>query len=183
LIKLTIGGPSVHAYEMSEAFKPVTPGAGDTVYRRSLYSNWRRTSPPPAMVAFDAPRRAVCISRRERTDSPLQALILLNGVQYVEAARVLGERLHLEAKGDLPKMIESGFLRCLSRKPDVQEVQICTKLYQEQLTHFKAAPKEAEELLKTGNAKHDASVPAPEAAAAAVLAQALMNHDASVVKR
>ncbi len=183
LIKLTVGGPPVHAYEMSEAFKPVTAGAGDTVYRRSLYSNWRRTSPPPAMVAFDAPRRAVCISRRERTDSPLQALILLNGVQYVEAARVLGEKLLLEAKGDLPKMIESGFLRCLSRKPDVQEVQICTKLYQEQLTHFKAAPKEAEELLKTGNAKHDASVPAPEAAAAAVLAQALMNHDASVVKR
>lgn len=183
LIKLTIGGPSVHAYEMSEAFKPVTPGAGDTVYRRSLYSHWRRTSPPPAMVAFDAPRRAVCISRRERTDSPLQALILLNGVQYIEAARVLGERLHLEAKGDLPKMIKSGFLRCLSRKPDAKELQICAQLYQEQLAHFKMAPKEAEELLKTGNAKHDASVPAPEAAAAAVLAQALMNHDASVVKR
>ena len=183
LIKLTIGGPSVHAYEMSEAFKPVTPGAGDTVYRRSLYSHWRRTSPPPAMVAFDAPRRAVCISRRERTDSPLQALILLNGVQYIEAARVLGEKLHLEAKGDLPKMIESGFLRCLSRKPDAKELQICAQLYQEQLAHFKTVPKEAEELLKTGNAKHDASVPAPEAAAAAVLAQALMNHDASVVKR
>jgi hypothetical protein len=183
LIKLTLGGPPVHAYEMSEAFKPVNPGTGDTVYRRSLYSSWRRTSPPPAMVAFDAPRRAVCISRRERTDSPLQALILLNGVQYVEAARVLGEKLHLEAKGELPKMIESGFLRCLSRKPDAQEVQICTHLYQEQLAHFKAVPKEAEELLKTGNAKRDASVPAPEAAVAAVLAQALMNHDACVVKR
>jgi cytochrome c553 len=183
LIKLTLGGPPVHAYEMSEAFKPVTPGAGDTVYRRSLYSNWRRTSPPPAMVAFDAPRRAVCISRRERTDSPLQALILLNGVQYVEAARVLGEKLHLETKGNLPQMIESGFLRCLSRKPDAKEMQICTQLYQEQLAHFKAVPKEAEELFKTGNAKHNASIPAPEAAAAAVLAQALMNHDASVVKR
>jgi hypothetical protein len=183
LIKLTMGGPPVYPYEMTEAFKPVGPGAGDAVYRRSLYTNWRRTSPPPAMVAFDAPRRAVCISKRERTDSPLQALILLNGVQYVEAARVLGEKLHLEAKGELPKMIESGFLRCLSRKPDAKEVQICTQLYQEQLTHFKAVPKEAEELLKTGNAKRDASVPAPEAAAAAVLAQALMNHDASVVKR
>ncbi|MDP1589599.1 MAG: DUF1553 domain-containing protein, partial [Prosthecobacter sp.] len=183
LIKLTMGGPPVYPYEMTEAFKPVGPGAGDAVYRRSLYTNWRRTSPPPAMVAFDAPRRAVCISKRERTDSPLQALILLNGVQYVEAARVLGERLHLEAKGDLPKMIESGFLRCLSRKPDAKEMQICTQLYQEQLAHFKAVPKEAEELFKTGNAKRDASIPAPEAAAAAVLAQALMNHDACVVKR
>jgi hypothetical protein len=183
LIKLTLGGPPVHSYEMSEAFKPVTPGAGDTVYRRSLYSSWRRTSPPPAMVAFDAPRRAVCISRRERTDSPLQALILLNGVQYVEAARVLGEKLHLEAKGDVPKMIELGFLRCLSRKPDAKEAQICTQLYHEQLSHFKAVPKEAEALLKTGNAKRDASIPVPEAAAAAVLAQALLNHDACVVKR
>jgi len=183
LIKLTLGGPPVHAYEMSEAFKPVTPGAGDTVYRRSLYSSWRRTSPPPAMVAFDAPRRAVCISRRERTDSPLQALILLNGVQYVEAARVLGEKLHLEAKGDVPQMIELGFLRCLSRKPDAKELQICTKLYQEQLAHFKTTPKEAEALLKTGNAKRDATIPVSEAAAAAVLAQALLNHDACVVKR
>jgi hypothetical protein len=80
-------------------------------------------------------------------------------------------------------MIDLGFLRCLSRKPDAKEVQICTQLYQEQLAHFKAVPKEAEELMKTGNAKRDASVLAPEAAAAAVLAQALMNHDACVVKR
>jgi hypothetical protein len=183
LLKLTMGGAPVYPYEMTEAFKPMGPSAGDAVYRRSLYTNWRRTSPPPAMVAFDAPRRAVCISKRERTDSPLQALILLNGVQYVEAARVLGEKLHLETQGDLPKMIELGFLRCLSRKPDAKEVQICTQLYQEQLTHFKAVPKEAEALLKTGNAKRDAAIPLPEAAAAAVLAQALLNHDACIVKR
>ena len=178
-----MGGAPVYPYEMTEAFKPMGPSAGDAVYRRSIYTNWRRTSPPPAMVAFDAPRRAVCISKRERTDSPLQALILLNGIQYVEAARVLGEKLHLETQGDLPKMIELGFLRCLSRKPDAKEVQICTQLYQEQLTHFKAVPKEADALLKTGNAKHDANIPLPEAAAAAVLAQALLNHDACIVKR
>lgn len=183
LLKLTMGGAPVLPYEMTEAFKPAGPGAGDAVYRRSLYTNWRRTSPPPAMVAFDAPRRAVCISKRERTDSPLQALILLNGVQYVEAARALGEKLHLETKGDLPRMIELGFLRCLSRKPDVREAQICAQLYQEQLAYFKKTPHEAAELLKTGNAKRDASLPAPEAAAAAVLAQALLNHDACVVKR
>ncbi|MCF7788337.1 MAG: DUF1553 domain-containing protein [Prosthecobacter sp.] len=183
LLKLTMGGAPVYPYEMTEAFKPMGPSAGDAVYRRSLYTNWRRTSPPPAMVAFDAPRRAVCISKRERTDSPLQALILLNGIQYVEAARVLGEKLHLETKGDLPQMIELAFLRCLSRKPDAKEIRICTQLYQEQLAHFKAVPKEAEELLKTGNAKHNPAIPLPEAAAAAVLAQALLNHDACVVKR
>lgn len=183
LLKLTMGGPPVYPYEMKEAFKPVEPGAGDAVYRRSLYTHWRRTSPPPAMVAFDAPRRAVCASKRERTDSPLQALILLNGIQYVEAARVLGETIHQEANGNLAKMIEFGFLRCLSRQPDAREKQICTQLYQEQLAHFKAVPQEAEELLKVGAAKRNAQLPMPEAAAATVLAQALLNHDACVVKR
>jgi hypothetical protein len=183
LLKLTVGGPPVLPYEMTEAFKPAGPGGGDAVYRRSLYTSWRRTSPPPAMVAFDAPRRAVCISKRERTDSPLQALILLNGVQYVEAARVLGENLHRYAKGDPAKIIDMGFQLCLSRDPDAKERTICTQLYQEQLTHFQAAPKEAEALFKTGNAKRDTTIPLPEAAAAAVLAQALMNHDACVVKR
>jgi Protein of unknown function (DUF1553)/Protein of unknown function (DUF1549)/Concanavalin A-like lectin/glucanases superfamily/Planctomycete cytochrome C len=183
LLKLTLGGPPVYPYEMKEALKPVDPGVGDAVHRRSLYTHWRRSSPPPAMLAFDAPRRAVCTSKRERTDSPLQALILLNGVQYVEAARVLGEMLHHESKGDLTKMIELGFLRCLSRQPDAREVQICTQLYQDQLAYFKKVPLEAEQLLKVGAAKRDALLKAPEAAAATVLAQALLNHDASVVKR
>ena len=183
LLKLTMGGAPVYPYEMTEAFKPVGPSAGDAVFRRSLYTSWRRTSPPPAMVAFDAPRRAVCTSKRERTDSPLQALILLNGVQYVEAARVLGEKLHQDAKGNVATMIEQGFLRCLSRKPDVRETNICTKLYTEQLVHFRAAPKEAEELLKIGSSKRDALIAVPDAAAATVLAQALLNHDACVVKR
>lgn len=183
LLKLTLGGKPVLPYEMTEAFKPAGPGVGDAVYRRSLYTNWRRTSPPPAMLTFDAPRRAVCISRRERTDSPLQALVLLNGVQYVEAARVLGERLHRECQGDVPRMIEAGFLRCLSRRPDARETAICTQLYQEQVAHFQEVPAEAEKLFKTGAAKRDASIPLPEAAAAAVLAQAMLNHDACVVKR
>jgi hypothetical protein len=183
LLKPTLGGPPVQPYEMSEAFKPVNASAGDGVYRRSLYTNWRRTSPPPAMLAFDAPRRAVCIGKRERTDSPLQALILLNGVQYLEAARVLGETLHKESSGDVARMIEHGFLRCLSRKPDTREAAILQQLYAEQLAQFEAVPKEAEEFLKSGNTKRDASIPAPDAAAATVLAQALMNHDACVVKR
>jgi hypothetical protein len=183
LLKDTLGGPPVQPYEMTEAFKPVKVGAGDDVYRRSLYTNWRRTSPPPAMLAFDAPRRAVCIAKRERTDSPLQALILLNGVQYLEAARVLGEKLHQDAAGDVAKMIEQGFLRCLSRKPDAREMQIMQQLHAEQLAHFNKASKDAEEFLKEGNTKRDPSIPAPEAAAATVLAQALMNHDACVVKR
>jgi hypothetical protein len=183
LLKLQPGGPPVNPYEMSEAFRPSDPSGGDGVYRRSLYTTWRRTSPPPAMLAFDAPRRAVCIAKRERTDTPLQALILLNGVQYVEAARVLGEALHRDSQGNIAKMIDAGFLRCLSRRPDAREVEIMTRLYEEQRAHFTEHTAEAETFLKTGNTPHDAAIPVAEAAAATVLAQALLNHDACVVKR
>ncbi len=183
LLNRDIGGPPVLPYEMTEAFKPAGPSRGDTVYRRSLYTTWRRTSPPPAMVAFDAPRRAVCISKRERTDSPLQALILLNGTQYVEAARVLGEKLHQEAQGNLGKMIEIGFLKCLSRMPDEREKLICAQLYQEQLQHFQQSTEDAKALLKQGQHSVNTGIPLAEAAAATLLAQALLNHDACVVKR
>jgi hypothetical protein len=168
---------------MSESCKPAKATSGEGVYRRSVYTNWRRTGPPPVLVAFDAPRRAVCIAKRERTDSPLQALILLNGVQYVEAARKLGESLHRDARGELATMIEQGFLRCLSRRPDAREVEIVTRLYGEQLDHFTRHSEDAEQLLKIGNSTRDASIAVPQAAAATVLAQTLLNHDACVVKR
>uniref|UniRef100_A0A7C4QR63 DUF1549 domain-containing protein n=1 Tax=Schlesneria paludicola TaxID=360056 RepID=A0A7C4QR63_9PLAN len=183
LLNTAFGGPPVNPYEMSEAFKPAAPTGGDGVYRRSLYTNWRRTGPPPALLAFDAPRRAVCIARRERTDSPLQALILLNGTQYVEAARVLGTRLHRAANGEVHRMIDEGMLRCLSRLPDERERQILRRLYEEQLAYFQAHPAEADALLKIGRAPMDGSLPGPEAAAATLLAQALLNHDECVVKR
>ena len=183
LLKPTIGGPPVNPYEMTEAFKPAAASEGDNVYRRSIYTNWRRTGPPPAMIAFDAPRRAVCTAKRERTESPLQALVLLNGMQYVEAARVLGETLHRDATGNTSTMIEQGCLRCLSRKPDERETQILSQLYNEQLDHFRSRPTDAEELLKTGQAPHDSTIPAIDAAAATMLAQALLNHDECVMKR
>ena len=135
------------------------------------------------MVAFDAPRRQVCTAKRERTDSPLQALVLLNGVQYVEAARVCGERLHRENQGDVAKMIENGCLLCLSQRPSSKEREILERLYKEQLSHFRANSSDAEMLLKIGNATRDAEIPIPEAAAATILAQALLNHDFCVVKR
>ena len=183
LLKQTMGGPPVNPYEMTEAFKPAAASGGDNVYRRSIYTNWRRTGPPPAMIAFDAPRRAVCAAKRERTESPLQALVLLNGIQYVEAARVLGETLHRNASGDVSAMIEQGCLRCLSRKPSERETEILTQLYNEQLEHFRRHPTDADELLKIGQAPHDASISAIEAAAATIMAQALLNHDECVMKR
>lgn len=183
LLNTRPGGPPVNPYEMSEAFKPAGASGGDDVFRRSLYTNWRRTGPPPAMLAFDAPRRAVCIAKRERTDSPLQALILLNGIQYVEAARVLGESLHRDAKGDLPKMIEQGLMRCLSRRPDARETEILTQLYREQRAWFESHPGETEQLIKIGQKPRDESISAIDSATATALAQAMLNHDECVVKR
>lgn len=135
------------------------------------------------MVAFDAPRRAVCTAKRERTDSPLQALILLNGIQYVEAARVLGESLHTHSNGNVAKMIDEGFLRCLSRRPDARETEILSRLYEEQIKHFQAHVADADELLKIGQKPHDTTIKSAEAAAATMLAQAMLNHDECVVKR
>lgn len=183
LLKVKVGGPPVNPYEMTEAFKPMKASDGEGLYRRSLYTTWQRTSPPPAMLTFDAPRRAVCSAKRERTDSPLQALILLNGTQYVEAARVLGQRLLQENGGAVERMIELGMQRCLSRGPDQRERVILTQLWEEQRRHFAARPAEAAELLKVGQAPLVEGLAAADVAAATVLAQALLNHDECVVKR
>ncbi len=183
LLKHQIGGPPVNPYELTEAFKPFKAGEGDALYRRSLYTTWRRTSPPPALLTFDAPRRAVCSAKRERTDSPLQALILLNGTQFVEAARVLGQTLLEESDGNLDQMIEQGMLRCLSRRPDAHERVILSQLWKEQLAHFTAHPADAAALLKLGQAPVSENLRKEEIAAATVLAQALLSHDESVVKR
>jgi hypothetical protein len=183
LLNLRVGGAPVNPYEMSESFKPEAPSGGAEVYRRTLYTNWHRTGPPPALVAFDAPRRAVCTARRVRTDTPLQALILLNGEQYVEAARALGQRLYEDSHGDDARMIELGFLRCLSRKPDTKETEIAARLYREQRAYYIAHLDEAKQLLKVGRAPRDAKIPPADLAAATVLGQALLNHDECVVKR
>ncbi|MBL8816117.1 MAG: DUF1553 domain-containing protein [Planctomyces sp.] len=183
LLKEQIGGPPVNPYEMTEAFKPAGVSSGDDVYRRSIYTNWRRTGPPPAMLAFDAPRRAVCTAKRERTDSPLQALILLNGVQYVEAARVLGQELWVLSNGNPDAMITEGCMRCWSRQPDKVELRILKQLWTEQVQHFDVHPEDASQLLAIGGRKRNTEINPSHAAAATILAQALMNHDECVVKR
>ena len=183
LLKHQLGGPPVNSYEMTEAFKPTALSTGDGLHRRSLYSHWRRTSPPPAMTTFDAPKRSVCIAQRERTDTPLQALVLMNGTQYVEAARVLGTSLLKENPGNLDAIIHQLFLRTLSRQPDKRELEICRQLHQEQLSFYTQHPSEAQALLKQGNAPQAPNQDPAQAAATTILAQALLSHDESVVKR
>ena len=183
LLQLKMGGAPVNPYEMSESFKPTKWSDGDGVNRRSLYTNWRRTGPPPAMITFDAPRRAVCVAKRERTDSPLQALVLLNGVQYVEAARAFAELLIAKHADDSDALIRSAFQRCLSRSPDEIELTIAKNLLNEQIQFFQKDPEATKEFLKVGSRSFAESIPIATLAGTTALCQALMNHDACVVKR
>jgi hypothetical protein len=183
LIDLSLGGPPVNPYELSESFKPAEPSGGNGVYRRSLYTNWRRTGPPPAMIAFDAPRRAVCTPKRERTETALQSLILLNGVQYVEAARALAAKAYTASPDDERKQIESIFEACLTRLPSDREVEICVRLLKEQREIFQAKPERTKEFLGVGRFVADPSITPETLAALTVLCQTIFNHDACIMKR
>ncbi|MBM3853871.1 MAG: DUF1553 domain-containing protein, partial [Verrucomicrobia bacterium] len=178
-----LGGPPVHTYDLPESFKPAPAGKGDQLYRRSLYTFWRRNGPAPVLESFDVPNRVVCVARRDSTNTPLHALVLLNGTQFVEAARVLAEQLHRESGGQRAQLVAGAFHRLAGRPPDESELRILSRLYDEQLAWYRRHPEDADCYLRIGDRERDASLPAPEVAAATTLANTLMNHDAFVVKR
>jgi hypothetical protein len=183
LLSPRIGGPSVKPYqpeglwEESGTGKHYVQDKGEGLYRRSLYTFWRRTAPPPSMLIFDAPSREVCTARREITTTPLQALVLLNDPQFVEAGRMLAEQLVRHCGQDVEACIARGFRLAIGRNPTAAETNVLRRLYQEQLALFQSDPAAAEKLLKTGQQPRDESLPAPQVAAATVLAGTLMNLD------
>ena len=189
LLVRKIGGPSVKPYqpaglwEESGTHKTYQPDKGEGLYRRSLYTFWRRTSPPPSMLSFDAMSRESCIARRETTSTPLQSLVLLNDPQFVEAARVIAERLVRERGADIDARIVDTFRLLTSRRPAPQEREVLRRLYDDQLTYFTAHPESAGKYLATGEHSRDTKLPAADVAATAVLAGTLMNHDEFVMKR
>ena len=178
-----IGGPPVFTYDIPESFKPAPAGKGDALYRRSVYTFWRRTGPAPVLEAFDVPKRVVCVARRDTTNTPLHAFVLLNGPQFVEAARLLAEKLYREANGAREAIVAQAFRQLTGRAPDAVERGIIGKMYDEQLAWFRAHPEDAAMHLGIGATSRDAALPAPEIAAAATVVNTLMNHDAFVVKR
>jgi hypothetical protein len=189
LLSCRIGGPSVKPYqpkgvwEESGTGKTYVQDKGENLYRRSLYTFWRRTAPPPSMLNFDATSREVCTAKREVTVTPLQALVLLNDPQFVEAARVLAESLMREYPNDADMRAAVGFRRLTGREATRKERAILRRLCREQLDYFKAHPDAAEKYLSEGEKPRDASLPAIPLAAMTVLANTLMNHDAFVMKR
>jgi hypothetical protein len=189
LLSPRIGGPSVKPYQPPGLWEEAGTGKsyvedkGEGLYRRSLYTFWRRTSPPPSMAVFDAPTREVCIARRDATTTPLQALVILNDPQFVEAARVLGERLVKEYPRDVGARIDAGFRAVVGRRPEAEERALLEKLYHEERRIFDADLDAARRSLRVGERPPDASLPPADAAATAVLASALMNLDEFVMKR
>ncbi len=178
-----VGGISVKPYELAAAFKKQTPDKGEGLYRRSLYTFLKRTAPPPVMSTFDATAREVCSVRRERTSTPLQALVLMNGPQYVEAARVFAEHLIEKHPKDVKARIVQGFRQCTSRKPEAKEVEILTAIYNEQKSHFAQNIADAGKLLKIGDRKANPKLAADDLAATTVLCEAILNFDETITKR
>jgi hypothetical protein len=182
LVKKT-GGKSVKPYEVAVSFKPAKPDKGEGLYRRSLYTWWRRTAPAPVMMTLNASKRDVCRVRREVTASPLQAFVLLNGPQFVEASRVMGAQLLKKHKDAPDALVAEAYRAFTSRNPTVREAKILRAIYDEQLAHFEANPDKATALLKTGAAPQEKDLPPPQQAAATVLVNAIMNLDEAITKR
>ena len=178
-----IGGPPVRPYEVAVSFKPVDPEQGDALYRRSMYTYWKRTGPAPVMMTLDASKRDVCVVKREKTSTPLQALVLLNDPQLVEAARILGQKMVGQAGDDASGLVDEMFLLLTSRHPEPREREILLQPYQEQLAYFQEFPERAISFLTVGEAPFREDLDTAQLAAAGVLAEMLLNYDACIMKR
>jgi hypothetical protein len=183
------GGPSVKPYqpdglwEVAMGSPRYDQARGADLYRRSLYTFWKRTVPHPAMVAFDAAERNVCAVRRQSTSTPLQSLALLNDTQIVEAARHLAERMLKEGGTTDADRVAWAFREVTARRPKEREVRVLTRLLNEQRAIFANDRKAAASLLAVGESKSDPALDAVDLAAAAVLAEAILNHDEAVLRR
>jgi hypothetical protein len=181
------GGAPAYPYQPAGLWKEVSSdsyrqGSGEALYRRSLYTVWKRAVPMPNMMAFDTPTREACTAERSPTNTPLQALVLLNDVQYVEAARVLAQRVMKESEADGPR-IEAGFRSLAGRPPTETEAERLLELLEAQRVFFRDDLEEAKALLAMGEAKRDESLDAAEHAALTVVMQAIFNLDATIWRR
>jgi hypothetical protein len=189
LMTRAIGGRSVKPYqpaglwEQSGTGKIYKQDTGSNLYRRSLYTFVKRTSPPPSMMTFDAVSREVCTARREPTATPLQALVLLNDPQFVEAARKVAEGTLQRFPDDAGARIRMASVALLGRAPDGAEQRILVRLFEEQQAIFAAQPADAARLLTVGESPASGTLPRIELAAMTMVATTLMNFDEFIVLR
>ena len=184
------GGRSVKPFEPPGLWEAVSynnaqkyvPDTGEGQYRRSLYTYWKRQSPPPNMLLFDAPTREYCVVRRPRTNTPLQALVLMNDPQFVEAARSLAQRIMLEGGTTAESRIAYAFRLATSRSPGADEIRVLSDAFKQQLEAFSKNPEDVEKLLKVGAFQAKPEFNRNELAAWTTIASMILNLDETVTK-
>ena len=185
-----LGGPSVKPYHPPGIYEQLTegkgtlsyvPGAGEDLFRRSLYTYWKRSVPHPAMLSFGTPFREVCAIQRPRSNTPLQALNLMNDPTYVEASRFLAVRM-MESSAAAPQRLAFGFRTALARPPRPAEMTILERAHQRALADFQADPEAAKALLAVGTKPSDPKYDPAELAALASVAGTILCMDEAVTK-
>jgi len=192
LLSNRLGGPSVFPYHPSGLWQEINnrPGysrtykqdTGEKLYRRSLYTFWKRTVPPPSMSVFDAPEREFCIVQRSRTNTPLQAFVMLHDPQFVEAARHLGQRMMTAGGTTNQQRITFGFQACMARNPTPAEMRVLTRVVTERLAHYRRDVESAHRLIGVGDSTPDRSLDPGELAAWTTLGRVLFNLSEFITK-
>jgi hypothetical protein len=204
LLNRDIGGPSVSPYQPAGLWQELAARTdsknwsaqffvqshGKDLYRRSMYTFWKRTSPPPQMITFDAPDREVCTVRRSRTNTPLQALVLMNDPTYVEASRKLAERMMTEPVGRISnpshtmteERIVFAFRLATARYPSTREVAVLKRIYDKQLAAYRQDMKAVMQLLAVGESPRNEQLQPAELAAWTIVASVILNLDETVTK-
>lgn len=192
LINLKMGGRGVRTYQPPNIWEPVgysdsntrfyLQDHGEALYRRSLYCFLKRTAPPPFMSNFDGPNREQYCTRRERSNTPLQALQLMNDVQQFEAARGLAERALTEGGATSADRIAFLYRTVLARTPDTEELRLVDALLKKQLESFQANPSAAAQAVHVGESQPRSAAPAPETAAWTIVANLVLNLDETVTR-
>lgn len=185
LLNKKIGGKSVFPYQPEGLWRMTgstyKQDTGALVYRRGMYTIWRRSVPNPTQATFDVGIRSSCIVRRQKTNTPLQALITMNDPTYVEAAKVIGEQM--ARMNNTEAAIVSSFRKLTGRKPSKEEQGLLTELFEKELKKFETSPAKTKGWLSAGQYTIDTSLSAPLVAAHTVVASTIINTDASITKR
>ena len=185
-----IGGKSVYPYQpeglwdlSDKVWKyKYKHDKGEGLYRRSLYTFWKRSSPPPSMLIFDTPNRDACSVKRTLTSTPLQALVLLNDPQFIEAARVLAEKILIQNK-NIQSALEIAFRKIIGRKPLTSELKSITNFYDDELTRFQLKPKNTMAYLKVGEKPLNKKNNVFRTAAMAKVISGLLNTSEAIIIR
>ncbi|MDH3584047.1 MAG: DUF1553 domain-containing protein, partial [Phycisphaerae bacterium] len=185
-----IGGRGVKPYQPPGLWNAVSLGGnvrfvqdkGEKLYRKSMYTYWKRSAPHPGMLLFDAPTREKCVVERPRTNTPLQALYTMNGTQFIEAARMLAERMMNEGGDTVAARIAFAYRLATARQPSPRTTQVFTDLYRAELSRYKAAPERAKALLANGEHPRDQGLDPAEHAAWTVVASGMLNLDATLAR-